>query len=169
MLRLAQLSEHVVILSDHEKDDEEADMETVFLLLHLRDIRTRHELSFNITTEMRRESNQDLVVTDDHTDFVVASNMSALVLAQLSESPELIGAFSELLSNQGNELFLRNAGDLGCAGSRTTAEIRSIAFASGYIVLGYMDPETGRCSFNPPLDGIVELEGTDRLIVLGES
>ncbi|MCR5682272.1 MAG: hypothetical protein K6G29_07475, partial [Clostridiales bacterium] len=134
--RLARESEHIVILSDYDKEDDEADMDTIFLLLNLRDIRTRLGLSFSITAEMRKEHNQHLVVTDDNTDFVVSSNMSSLFLAQLAESPELIDAFRELLSNRGSELYLLEAGEMQCAGKKTTAEIRKIALAQRMIVIG---------------------------------
>ena len=94
-------------------------MKTSFLLLRLRDIRSRNHLRFNITAEMHRESNQSLVVSDDATDFVVASNLASLFLAQLAETPDLDALFSELLSNEGNELQLLKAKYLNAAGTYT--------------------------------------------------
>ncbi|MBR4204377.1 MAG: hypothetical protein IKQ92_02775 [Clostridia bacterium] len=169
LTRLALKSEHIVILSDYEKGDDEADMDTIFLLLNLRDIRIRRGLSFSITAEMRKEHNQHLVVTDDNTDFVVSSNMSSLILAQLAESPELIDAFRELISNRGNELYLMEAGEMMCAGKKTTAEIRRIALEQRMIVIGYIDAETRESVFNPPLNEELELGEKDSLIVLAES
>ena len=104
------MAKHIVVLNDHDKDPEEADMESIFLLLNLRDIRKRFNLDFNITVEMQQEHNQKLVSRGDHTDFLVVSNMSSLILAQLAESPELIDVFREILSNEGNELYLKNVG-----------------------------------------------------------
>lgn len=167
--QLAKQSEHIVILSDYTKEDDEADMDTIFLLLNLRDIRTRLSLSFSITAEMRKEHNQHLVVTDDNTDFVVSSNMSSLFLAQLAESPELIDAFRELLSNRGNELYLLEAGGMQCAGRLTTAEIRKIALEQRMVVIGYISSETRQSVFNPPLNEELELAEDDCLIVLAES
>ena len=165
---LAKTAEHIVILSDHDKDEDTADMDTIFLLLNLRDIRIRLDLSYNITAEMRREYNQKLVRDDDNTDFVVASNMSSLFLAQLSESPELIGAFRELLSNEGDEVYLKEAGRLRCAGSRTVAEIRNICFSRGYMVIGYRRAGENGSVFNPPLGETLELGEEDQLIVIGK-
>ena len=169
LVRLAEAAEHIVILSDHDNDEDAADMDSIFMLLNLRDIRIRNGLNFNITAEMRRESNQNLVVTDDNTDFVVASNMSSLFLAQLSESPELLSAFSELLSNEGNELFLKEAGVLQCAGERSVAEIRKIALMQKYVVIGYVPEGTGSSTFNPGLNEVLTLKERDKLIVIGES
>ncbi|MBQ6551517.1 MAG: hypothetical protein IJL78_08935 [Lachnospiraceae bacterium] len=165
---LAKQAEHMVILSDYTKPDDTADMDTIFRLLNLRDIRTRYSLSYNITAEMRREHNQSLVVTDDNTDFVVASNMSSLLLAQLAESPELITAFQELLSNEGSELFLKTAKQMNCTGEWTVAELRAITLQYGYITMGYRLTGTSENHFNPPLDEKVTLESDDSLIVIGK-
>ena len=164
---LAKDAEHVVILNDHEKEEEEADMEAIYLLLNLRDIRARLGARFNITTEMRRERNQDLVEDNDRTDFVVASSMSSMILAQLSESPELLGAFREILSNEGNEIFLKKASQLGIRGHLTVRSLRKIAAEQGYVLLGTMDAERESC-FNPPLDTEVDAGEETTLIVLGE-
>jgi hypothetical protein len=164
---LAKDAEHVVILNDHEKEEEEADMEVIYLLLNLRDIRTRLGARFNITTEMRRERNQDLVEDNDRTDFVVASSMSSMILAQLSESPELLGAFREILSNEGNEIYLKKASQLGIRGRFPVRSLRKMAFMQGYVLLGWMDAER-QSFFNPPLDKEVEADEGCIFIVLGE-
>ena len=168
LLGAVRNAEHVILLSSHDKDEETADMDTIFLLLNLREIREKYRLRFNITTEMRREKNQQLVESGDHTDFIVASNMSSLFLAQLAESPELINAFAELLSNKGNELYMKRASNLDCAGEHTTAQLRQKIYRKGYIFLGYLSKEHGY-SFNPGLNETVTLKNSDSLIVLGIS
>jgi Trk K+ transport system NAD-binding subunit len=165
---LAEKSEHIVILSNPDADEETADMDNIFLLLNLRDIRNRFGLSYNITAEMRRESNQNLVATDDGTDFVVASNMSSLFLAQLAESPELIDVFRELLSNEGDEIYLKEASMFALDGEHSVAEIRRNTFEAGYIFLGYIPGDTGGSIYNPPLTEVLHLEKDDQLIVIGK-
>ena len=166
LLEIAKLAEHVVVLNDHEKEEEDADMESIFLLLNLRDLRTRHALRFNITAEMRKERNQNLVAGGDRTDFVVASSMSSLCLAQLAESPELVDVFREFLSNEGNELYLKTAAQLGLTGTHPVRELRRRALAYRYALLGCI--RGGESVFNPPLDETVTLADGDSLIVLGE-
>ena len=168
LLELAKIADHVVVLSDHSMDEEKADTQSIFVLLNLRDFKARYGLKYNITVEMRREHNQRLVASDDNTDYVVSSNMSALFLAQLAESPELTGAFSEILSNEGCEFYLKNAGHLQCAGEHTVAEIRSIALAQGYQVLGFMKHGSFDCTFNPPLNSVMVIDAADSIVVLGE-
>ncbi len=164
---LARDAEHVVILNDHELEEEEADMEVIYLLLNLRDIRARLGLEFNITAEMRRERNQNLATDNDRTDFVVASSMSSMILAQLSESPELLDAFREILSNEGSELYLKKASQLGIRGRCSVRSLRRMALEQGYVLLGIMDGARESC-FNPPLDKEVEADEGFTLIVLGE-
>jgi hypothetical protein len=142
-------------------------MEAMFLLLALRDIRAREGLQFNITAEMRREANQDLVVDEDHTDFVVASSMSSLFLAQLAESPELICVFRELLSNVGTELYLKRIGGAEGGVRCTVRDMRSALLEQGYVFLGYVNAAF-ESVFDPPLDAELRLTDADRLIVLGE-
>jgi Trk K+ transport system NAD-binding subunit len=167
LLEIAEFAEHIVILCDHELEDEEADMFNIFLLLNLRDIRTRYKLDFNITVEMKKEHNQKLIGRCDKIDFLVASSMSSLLLAQLSESPELMDVFHEILSNRGNELYLKNAKDIKLIGKYTIRDLRYILLQRGYILLGLLDEEKNSF-FNPPLEYEVTLGSGDSLIVLGE-
>ena len=117
------------------------------------------------TEEMRAERNQNLGADGDRTDFVVASSMSSLCLAQLAESPELVGVFRELLSNRGNELYLKKAAPLGVAGTHSVRRLRARALDHGYVLLGCI--RAGESVFNPPLDDELTLDGEDCLIVLG--
>ncbi len=167
LLELAKMAEHIVILNDHDKDAESSDMEAIFLLLNLRDIRTRYGLRFNITVEMQREHNQNLVGRGDHTDFLVASSMSSLILSQLAESPALLDVFREILSNTGNELYLKSVGLMKLTGAHTVRDLRRAMLRKGYILLGYLDEEKNS-RFNLPLDEVLTLKEDDHLIVLGE-
>ncbi len=166
LLELAQMARHIVILSDHRKAEDEADMEVIFLLLNFRDLRARYKLDFNITVEMQKEHNQKLVGAGDYTDFLVASSMSALILAQLAENPQLIGAFREILSNAGNELYIKNAADAGLTGRHTIRDLRLRVLRSGYILFGYVDDEK-RSVFNLPLEAEINLNPWNDIIVLG--
>ena len=155
LLDLAHIAEHIVILNGHDFNDDsvqDADMESIITLLNLRDIRTRYNLDFNITVEMMNEHDQGLVDVDDHTDFLVSSSISSLILAQLSESPHLIEVFQELLTNIGEYSF------------RT---LRRLMLRNGYILLGYLDADK-RSFFNCPSDQMITLAEKDELILIGK-
>lgn len=168
LVKLVRTAEHIILLNDHEKDEDEADMDVIFYLLNLRDIRMRLRLEYNITAEMRSEKNQKLVLADDHIDFLVSSRMTSLILVQLAESPNLIGVFRELLSNQGNEPYLKNAYDIGCVGQHTGAELRMFALRNGWIMIGYMN-KGGESVFNPSLNEVITLNEDSNLIVIARS
>ncbi len=93
--------------------------------------------------------------------------MSSLCLAQLAESPELVDVFREILSNEGNELYLKRAAQLGLTGTQTVRRLRERALAYRYSLLGYLR-DGGESVFNPPLDAEVTLGDADMLIILGE-
>ena len=161
---------HVVLLNDHEKEEDEADTENIMRLLNLRTIRRERGLCFSITAELRRELSQRLVDSGDSTDFVVASNMVSLFLSQLADRPDLESVFRELLSNEGCEIYLRSAAELSLASGITVREARKAVLRKGYVLLGVMDEEDGATVpvFNPPLDKVLTLDDNDRLIVIGE-
>ena len=168
LLQAAKMSEHIVVLNDHDKDPEEADTDVIFMLLNLRDIRKRYGLKFNITVEMQKERNQNLVGFGDSTDFLVTSSMSSLILAQLAENPELIDVFREILSNKGNELYLKNVGSMQIEGTYTPRELRRDMLKHGYILLGVMSKDK-YTYFDHALDEKINLTEEDCLIVIGES
>ena len=142
-------------------------MEAILLLQDLRDIRKRYGLSFNITVEMQKEHNQKLVGRGDHTDFLVASSMSSLILAQLAESPELIDVFKEILSNKGSELYLKSASSMQRSETFSLRSLRRMFLKEGYILMGYLDSEKNSY-FNLPLDEKITFSDDVELIVLGE-
>ncbi len=164
---LAQTAEHIILLTDHAVDPEAADMDTMFRLLNLRDIRQRFGMSFNITVEMQKEHNQNLVDSKDQTDFLVSSSMASLFLAQLAENPELIDVFREILSNEGNELYLKNAGTNRLTGACTVRELRRTLLRRGYILLGCYIGAEKRSRYDLRLDDEISLSEDDDVIVLG--
>ena len=167
--QLVASAQHIVVLSDHSKEEGEADMQTIFTILTLRDIRDRLGTNYNITAEMRRENNQNLLIPDNSTEFVVSSNMSSLFLAQLSESPELIKVFNELLTNEGNEVYLKTAKELHCTGTKTVLELRRRLLALRYVMIGWMDARTMKSTFDLSLDDSITLNPDDMLIIIGEN
>lgn len=171
LLSLIRDVSHVVILSDEKLSDEKADMNSIFTILSLRDLRSEYDLTFNITAEMRQESNQRLMVTDDGTDFFVASNMTSLFLAQLAENPGGSMVLRELLSNVGSELSLKSAESLHLTGSHPVWELRRKALHERYIFLGLLKKEEKRFLSSPMLfrNQCLTLSPDDQIIVIGES
>lgn len=166
---LARQADHFVLLSDHSKTADRADVDSMIALIQLRDLKERLNLAFNITVEMRRESNKELVVENTGVDFVVASDMSSMIMSQLAQKPELIDAFNELLSNSGNELVLRNAEEYGYDGMQMTiAQLRHLLLEHNCILLGIIREANNvqEVSLNPNLHDEVALTAEDEFVVI---
>ena len=165
----AKMGEHFILMSSHAEKDDSSDLMNIFRNIALREIRDSNDLHFNITMELRQETNEKLMISDTSTEFVVSSLMSSLFLAQLSESPELISAFDELLTNEGCEVFLRTAEELHCDGTWTVLDIRRRILPEGYVMIGYMDSESMTSYYDLPLKKSMSLRPEDMLIVIGEN
>ncbi|MBQ0059266.1 MAG: hypothetical protein KBS83_04820, partial [Lachnospiraceae bacterium] len=171
--KLAELVEdidHVIVLSDYSYDEETSDIRNMMLIMNLRELRIRHDQTFSITSEMRRDDNRVLVTGSESIDFIVSTNMSSMVLAQVALEPMLYDTFHELLSNEGSEFLLKEAGILeNCVGvEKTVAELRRAAIHEDGILLGYITKEEGRekTYINPELSKEVTLKAEDKLIVI---
>ncbi|MCQ2501482.1 MAG: hypothetical protein MJ117_09075, partial [Lachnospiraceae bacterium] len=106
---LTELTEdvnHVILLNNEEKEREESDVHNILVYLKLVDLQIRLGRTFNITIELNFENNRELIRKRNNTDFVVANNMSAMLLSQLAVTPHLNYVFDELLSNEGVEIRL---------------------------------------------------------------
>ncbi|MBP0969700.1 MAG: hypothetical protein J5744_06085 [Oscillospiraceae bacterium] len=169
LARLVGDASHVVLLNDYDLEEDEADTEIIMRIITLRVIREEKDLHFNITAELRRESSSRLVTTGDSTDFIVATNIVSMFLSQLADRPNMESVFRELLSNEGNEIYLKTAEELSLPERITVREARGAALSQHYVLLGLMDEKDGAYMpvFNPPVSEELMLDEKDRLIVLG--
>ncbi len=101
----------IVLLSNYDQDPEVSDSETLLLLLHLRDISLKKGYSFSITSEMIKVRNQKLAKVARVNDFVISSNITGLMVAQLSQNQLLFNVFEDLLDNDGSEIYMKPVGD----------------------------------------------------------
>lgn len=161
--------EHVVLLSNSELEKEEADLRTMKTILNLRSLREQTGASFNITAEMKCEHNRDLITGNDSTDFIVASDMSSMIMAQVALNPDIRGFLRELTSNDGADIVMLPAEAFGFHGAEhTVSELRTIAGSSGAVFMGYvLSGSSGSgITINPPLSEKVTLNDSDGVIVI---
>ncbi len=158
---------HLIVLSDRKKGEEEADTGTMMRIMRLRNLKKKLGLRFTITAEMRCENNRKLISESGGEDIVVASDLSAMLLAQVAEDPRRLGLFNELLDERGCEVYLKSAADFGLeSGSLTVRELRRRVYACGYIPMGV---QTKKKAFRVLDDDVdLKLEEGDCLVLLGE-
>lgn len=114
----------VLVLADTPDgmDDEEIerrDAKILMILLQLRYLAKTRGYQFTVTSEMLRVENQELAQIAKVNDFVVSSNITSLILTQISQIRELRAIFNELLREEGSEIYVRPAGSYVRTGSET--------------------------------------------------
>ena len=106
---LAVKPDNVLILSSQDADPQESDSRTLLLLLQLRDIARATGVKFSVTSEMCSVENQGLAEVTKVTDFVISSNIVALMMTQISQAREQFTILDDLLSDEGSELYMKDA------------------------------------------------------------
>ncbi len=130
--------ENIVMLSSDEVDTEISDAQMLLKLIHLRDICEKRGLSFNITSEMKNPTNQKLARVAKVNDFVVGNYIVNMMMAQISENRDLAVVFRELLSADGNEIYIKPISEyINTEKTVNFYDIVEIANNRGEVAVGY--------------------------------
>lgn len=169
---LAVKPDNVLILSSQDADPQESDSRTLLLLLQLRDIARATGVKFSVTSEMCSVENQGLAEVTKVTDFVISSNIVALMMTQISQAREQFTILDDLLSDEGSELYMKDAARYVKLGEPVDFYTMGAA-ASRYneVAVGYKKVRSeGEFDIvlNPPKAATVTLCQGDCLIVLAE-
>jgi ion channel POLLUX/CASTOR len=150
-------------------DTEEADARTVMTVLLLRDFyRALGDKKPRIISEILDPRTKDLLEQDYGADFVVSSEMTSMLLAQVSERRELNAVFADLFDSDGNEVYLKRAACFVVPGSAAPwLSIQLVARQRGEVAIGYAK-HGALPIINPPQTEAVLLSAEDRVIVLAE-
>jgi hypothetical protein len=106
--------DNIIILSQSSEtvDAERADSETLIILLLLRNIfRDNPEASANtkLITEVLDSENQGLVARAGVNDFIISNRLVSMLLAQVSESKDIMRVYDDLFDEDGSEIYLKPA------------------------------------------------------------
>ena len=159
--------QQLILLCDRKKSPEEADAEVMLQIMKLREMKREYGFSFSITAEMISENNRKLISRENDEDFVVATDLSSMILAQTSEDVRRVGLFTDLLNQEGHEVYLKSALTMGLANlNLSVGELRRRLYAMGYLLIGLRKGEESlNCS---DVKETVNLLPSDRLILIGE-
>jgi voltage-gated potassium channel Kch len=162
---------NILLLSDLECGNDEADAKTLLLLILLRDIGKKWGRSFNLTSEMRSVKNQKLAKVANVNDFIVGSTITNLIITQVSENRKLALLFEDLLDVEGSELYMKKACRYVKPGVETDFyTITEIARKRNEIVVGYkkITAEGMVVKTNPQKSEHLSFSNDDSLIVIAE-
>ncbi|MBO4920108.1 MAG: hypothetical protein J5365_08145 [Erysipelotrichaceae bacterium] len=166
---LAAAADHIVILIDRNIEKEDADINNILLLLKLMNYKELYGYGYNITVELNMENSYNVSLKNNKIDYIVGSNIASLLLAQISENPNLEEILNELLSKKGNELYSKSIHlfNLKTEHDYSYNGLKQIVLSYGYTLLGYSN--RGAIILNPDSEERVLFDENDRLFVLGEN
>lgn len=108
--------DNIIILSQGEMEGdantETQDSQTIVILLLLRKIFAEHQeeaASTKLITEVMDSDNQALVARAGVNDFIISNRFVSMILAQLSEEPDMKRVYDDLFSEDGSEIYLKPA------------------------------------------------------------
>ncbi|MFN2587845.1 MAG: hypothetical protein ABR613_06995 [Actinomycetota bacterium] len=163
--------DHVILLCYKEALPEaEADARVLLTLLHLRNAIHEAGADTNIVVELLDERDVKLTEPRPNDEFIVTERLTALLLAQYSENPDLEDVFDELLEERGAEVYLKPARLYAPQEGVAFADVVAVAAARGEIALGYEtrgprgEPQV---TINPPKGATVDLRDA-RVVVLAQ-
>lgn len=172
-----QEADHIIVLAEKEHlSPSRADARTLITLLHLRDIAERLETHLNVVTEMLDDRNRELAEVTNADDYIVSDKLVSLMLSQIAENPRLSEVFDQMISSDGNEIYLRPANDYIRAGeSADFYTVMAAARRRGETAIGYRiaaDAQSASRRYgvriNPHKAARVAFAPEDRVIVLAE-
>ena len=164
-------AENILLLSDLQCENDEADAKTLMLLIQLRDIERKSGSQFNLTSEMRSVDNQKLATVANVNDFVVGSTITNLIIAQVSQNRKLSLLFEDMLDADGSELYMKKASRYVQPGMVTNFyTITEIARRRNEIAIGYkrVSDEGIQIKTNPKKSDLVQFGEADYLIVIAQ-
>jgi voltage-gated potassium channel Kch len=104
-------------------------------------------------------------------DFVVSDALSSLMMAQLSEHPDLAQVFEQLYTAEGSALHMQPASDFATAGEVSYADIVATVRTHGKIAIGWRQAPTATqrstVVVNPAKSHRLTLTAEDHVIVVG--
>ena len=172
-INIAGATNVLLLSSSFYEDHESADAATLFSLINLRAIRNENNANFTILSEVLNSKNSDLISVEKSDDFVMSERIINLMLAQLSENPDLDSFFNELMQPNGSEIYFRPVSRyVDLSNEVTFKEISSIALHNGETAIGYRlnhhvkdkSHNYGIC-INPNKIDTIKFDAKDQIIV----
>lgn len=162
---------NILLLNDDSMAPEDSDSQTLLHLILLRDIADKTKRDFLITTEMQSVDNQRLASQARVDDFVIGSNFSSLLMAQLSENPRLTPLITDILDESGSEFYMKPIINYVAIGEDVDSYVLTESAArKGEIYVGYKrnDGEKTGVVINPDKREMVTFGAHDQIVVISE-
>ena len=145
-----------------------ADSESLLTLLHLHQLTQDLPSKPSIVVEIEDAANVDSVSQVGIDDFLVSDELFSKMMTQISENPQIYPVLEELISETGQEFYLRRASSYLPSNQpfSINAYIQA-ALARKQLFVGYKKHKE-EIVLNPSKDDILTLGPLDRIIILAE-
>lgn len=150
---------------------DETDAFVVISLLMMRDLiaKSGRTIKPKMISEILNPRTKDLVSADEMTDFVVSSEITSMILAQVSEQRDLNKVYMDLFSPSGSEIYMKSIERYLDTGSPVLwPQVQSIAQSFNEIAIGCYRNGSPPL-IHPKADTPLVFKGGDKLIVLAEN
>lgn len=164
--------DHVIVMAYRDNlSVPQADTKTLVTLLHIRDMMSKGKVRINVVSEMLDERTRKLAEVTQIDDFIVSDHLVSLMMAQVSENPQLTAVFQDLFDAAGSEIYLSPAD--WYVSTSADADFYTViggARARGETALGYMTAPTvespSQVVVSPSKGEARRYSSADRIIVL---
>ena len=173
---------NILLLCRDDLSKEDADAQTMMILLQLRgliregELRTGKKRNVVITSELNISDDQKLMQLTSVDDFIVGSEIANRIITQVANVPELKAVFEELLTADGADFYLRSISNYLCfnEGEDTIRiefrDLVRICYEHGDIVIGWLSLDDGEITYkcNPDKSQMHSFRSSDKLIIISQ-
>lgn len=177
--------DNIIVLSQNPEEisAEKIDSDTLMILLLLRKIAKIENIDkqknhTKIITQVLNSDNQDLIIQTDVDDFIISNKLITMILAQLSEQPEIKKLYDDIFQEDGSEIYVKPAHlyfdtlpiTLSFASILAQARKREeICLGLRWGDLSKDHEQNFGVKLNPEKDKMITLNENDFLVVLAEN
>jgi hypothetical protein len=97
----------IAIFANKDVSEESADAETLLTLLHLDTLRKKQKVDPSIVLEIEEPENSDALEYIRVDDFLISNLLVSKIMTQISQNRNLNSVIQELVSEEGNEFYLK--------------------------------------------------------------
>lgn len=173
---------NILLLCRDDMSKEDADAQTMMILLQLRELIRERELQSGkrpdviITSELTISDDQRLMQLTSVDDFIVGTEIANRVITQVANVPELKDVFEELLTANGADFYLRSISNyLNFNEGEDTIRIEfrdlvRVCYEHGDIVIGWLEENDGDVTYkcNPDKSQMHSFRESDKLIIISQ-
>ena len=166
--------DHYLLLCErHAFDVDEADARVLLALMHLRSFSVVRD--GNIVSELLDPNDVELASQGNSDDFIVSQQLVSLLMAQLSESPQLSEVFTDLFDASGPSVAMHPFERVASRSTTTFGDLVADGRDLGVVVIGYRAASAigqpgclaNGLRLNPPKAQAVEFMSGDVVIAIG--